>query len=320
MKAAICTRYGPPEVLQLQDVPQPVPGKRDLLVRVHAAAVTVSETYIRSMVPTAQLWFRVLARLAMGITKPRQPILGAVLAGEVVATGAGVRRFRAGQRVYAFTTMRMGAYAEYACVKESKIVATAPGNLTAAEAAALPYGGLMALHCLRKAGLAAGQRVFVYGASGAIGTAAVQIAKHQGAHVTAACGPTNIDLVRSLGADIVLDYTASSQSSPPGPLSLRERGNPGYDRVIDAVGRRKTSALKVAVQTALAPGGRYVSVDDSLPRFGVRDLVRLTELAEQGALVPVIDRKFPLGQAAEAHRYVELGHKKGNVILEIGTS
>ncbi|HET9708908.1 MAG TPA: NAD(P)-dependent alcohol dehydrogenase [Gemmatimonadales bacterium] len=315
MKAAICTRYGPPEVLQIRDVPQPVPGRHDLLVKVHAAAVTVSETYIRSMVPTAQLWFRVLARLAMGITKPRQPILGAVLVGDVVATGSSVRRFRVGQRVYAFTTMRMGAYAEYACVKESKIVASAPQNLTAAEAAALPYGGLMALYCLRKAGVAAGQRVFIYGASGAIGTAALQIAKHQGAHVTAACGPTNLDLVRSLGADVVLDYTAAS---PPDPLSLRERGNELYDRVIDAVGRRKTSALKVAVQAALAPGGRYVSVDDSLPRFGPRDLVRLTEFAEQGALRPVIDRRYPLAQVADAHRYVELRHKKGNVILDIG--
>jgi NADPH:quinone reductase-like Zn-dependent oxidoreductase len=286
------------------------------LIRVHAAAVTVSDTYIRSMVPTAQLWFRVLARIAMGLRKPRRPILGAVLAGEVAAIGAGVRRFRAGQRVYAFTTMRMGAYAEYACVAESKIVARAPENLTAAEAAALPYGGLIALHCLRKAGVAAGQRVFIYGASGAIGTAAVQLAKHQGADVTAACGPTNLELVRSLGADVVLDYTASA----PGPLSFQEMGTPGYDRVIDAVGRRKTSALKVALQTALATGGRYGSVDDSLPRFGVRDLVRLTELAEQGALRPVIDRRFPLAQVADAHRYVELGHKKGNVVLDMEQS
>lgn len=309
MKAAICTRYGPPDVLQIQDVPQPVPGRHDLLVRVHAAAVTVSETYIRSMVPTAQLWFRVMARLAMGITKPRQPILGAVLAGDVVATGSSVRRFRVGQRVYAFTTMRMGAYAEYACVKESKIVASAPQNLNAAEAAALPYGGLMAIHCLRKAGIAAGQHVFIYGASGAIGTAALQLAKHAGAHVTAACGPTNLDLVRSLGADAVLDYT--QDVLPDGAR---------YDRVIDAVGRRKTSALKVAAQAALAASGRSVSVDDSLPRFGPPDLVRLTELAEQGALRPVIDRRYPLAQVAEAHRYVELRHKKGNVILDIGES
>lgn len=309
MKAAICTRYGPPEVLQIQDVLEPVPGRRDLLIRVHAAAVTVSDTYIRSMVPTAQLWFRVMARLAMGLTKPRRPILGAVLAGEVAATGARVRRFRAGERVYAFTTLRMGAYAEYACVAESKIVATAPGNLTAAEAVALPYGGLIALHCLRKAGVAAGQRVFIYGASGAIGTAGVQLAKHQGAHVTAACGPTNLDLVRSLGADAVLDYT---RDVPPEGVR--------YDRVIDAVGRRKTSALKVAAQAALAAGGRYVSVDDSLPRVGPRDLVRLTELAEQGTLLPVIDRRYPLALVAEAHRYVELRHKKGNVILDIGAS
>ena len=309
MKAAICTRYGPPEVFQIQDVPQPVPGRRDLLIRVQAAAVTVSDTYIRSMVPTAQLWFRVLGRIAMGLTKPRRSILGAVLAGEVAAAGSGVRRFRIGERVYAFTTMRMGAYAEYACVAESKIVGDAPRNLTAAEAAALPYGGLIAVYCLRKAGVAAGQRVFIYGASGAIGTAAVQLAKHQGAHVTAASGPTNLELVRSLGADIVLDYTRDVL-----PEGAR------YDRVIDAVGRRKTSALKVAAQTALAAGGRYVSVDDSLPRFGVRDLVSLTELAEEGALRAVIDRRYPLEQVADAHRYVELRHKKGNVILDIGES
>ena len=159
MRAAVCTRYGPPEVLQVRDVPQPVPGKRDVLVRVHAAAVTVSDCYIRSMVPTAQPWFRVIGRLVMGFTKPRQPILGAALAGDVAATGAGVRGFRAGERVYAFTMMRMGAYAEYACVAESKVVARAPGNLSAAEAAALPYGGAIALHVLRKAGVSAGQRV-----------------------------------------------------------------------------------------------------------------------------------------------------------------
>ncbi|HKW40686.1 MAG TPA: NAD(P)-dependent alcohol dehydrogenase [Gemmatimonadales bacterium] len=256
--------------------------------------------------PTAQLRFRVMMRLAVGLRKPRRPILGAVLAGEVEETGTGVRHFRAGERVYAFTMLRLGAYAEYACVAESKIVAAAPLNLTAAEAAALPYGGLIALHCLRKAGVGPGQRVFIYGASGAIGTAAVQLAKHFGAHVTAACGPTNQRLVTSLGADGVLDYTADRL-----PRDAR------YDRVIDAVGRRKTSALKVASQTALASGGRYLSVDDSLPRFGPPDLVFLTQLAERGALKPVIDRRFPLEQIADAHRYVEQGHKKGNVVIEI---
>ena len=306
MRAAVCTRYGPPEVLQVRDVPKPVPGRHDLLVKVQAAAVTVSDCYIRSMVPTAQLWFRVMGRIAMGLTRPRRPILGAVLAGEIEATGARVRRFRTGERVHAFTTMRMGAYAEYACVAESKIVADAPRNLTSAEAAALPYGGLIALHVLRRAGVGPAQRVLVYGASGSIGTAAVQLARHFGAHVSAVCGPTNCDLVRSLGADSVLDYTRDT-------LPAGER----FDRVIDAVGRRKTSALKEAAQTALAPGGRYVSVDDSLPRFRPRDLVLLTELAEEGALKPVIDRRFPLDQIADAHRHVEQGHKKGNVILEI---
>ncbi|HVH68109.1 MAG TPA: NAD(P)-dependent alcohol dehydrogenase [Gemmatimonadales bacterium] len=159
---------------------------------------------------------------------------------------------------------------------------------------------------MKKAGVGSGQRVLIYGASGAIGTAAVQLAKHSGAHVTAACGPANVELVKSLGADAVLDYTRDAL-----PEGAR------YDRVIDAVGRSKTSALKVASQTALAAGGTYLSVDDGRPRFGAQDLVFLTQLAEQGALKPVIDRRYPLERIADAHRYVELGHKRGNVIVEV---
>ncbi|HEX8904623.1 MAG TPA: NAD(P)-dependent alcohol dehydrogenase [Longimicrobiaceae bacterium] len=306
MRAAVCTRYGPPEVLQLREVPRPAAGKRDVLVRVEAAAVSVSDCYIRSGIPSAPLAMRLLARLVMGFGGPRRPILGAALAGTVEETGRRVTRFRAGDRVHAFTGLRMGAYAQYAPVAEDAIVARTPDGVTAADAAALPYGGLLALHSLRKARIRPGDPVLVYGASGAIGTAAVQLAKHFGAEVTGVCGTANVELVRSLGADAVLDYTR--EDTP---------GDRRYSLVFDAVGRRRTSPLKVACKTALTPEGRYLSVDDGLPRLRKDDFVLLTELAEAGKLRPVIDREYPLEQIADAHRYVEQRHKRGNVIVTI---
>lgn len=307
MRAAVCTRYGPPEVLQIRDVRAPVPGKRDVLVRVRAAAVNVSDLFARSGIPTAPLVMRAMLRLVFGIRRPRRGIPGLVLAGEVAETGRSVTRFRAGDRVYAFTGFRFGACAEFAVVRESGIVARAPSGLAWEEAAAIPYGGLLALHALRKATIRPGDPVLVYGASGAIGSAAVQIARHLGAEVTAACGPANAELVRSLGAGEVLDYTTSD-----------DVGGRRYAFVLDAVGRRKTSRLKTACKAALLPGGAYVSVDDDRPRFGRDDLVRLTEMAEAGALRPVLDRTYPLEEIAEAHRYVEEGHKRGNVVVTIG--
>ena len=304
MRAAVCTRYGPPEVLQIRDVPTPIPGAGDVLIRIHATAVSVSDTYIRSMVPTARLWFRVIARLAMGITKPRRPILGAVLAGEIVQAGRRVTRFQVGDRVYAFTLMRMGCYAEYTCLPETSLLAPAPANLSYEDAAAIPYGGLIALYFMRKANIQPGQSVLVYGASGAIGTAALQLAKHYGAKVTAVCSTANLELVRSLGADTVLDYT--SEDSP---------GDRRFDLVFDAVGRRKSSKLKVACENALTPTGRAMSVDAGRPWPRRGDLDLLRELAESGDLKPVIDRRYALDQIAEAHRYVEQGHKKGNVVV-----
>jgi len=306
MKAAVCPRYGPPEVLQLRDVAAPVPGCGDLLVRIHAAAVTSSDTYIRSAVPSASLRARAMLRVFIGLTRPRRAILGAVLAGEIQKVGGRVTRFRVGDRVYAFTAFRFGCYAQFANVPERSIVARAPSNLRHEEAAAIPYGGLIALYFVRLGSIQAGQRVLVYGASGAIGTASLQLAKHFGAHVTAVCSTTNIELVRSLGADAVLDYT--KDRIPEG-----ER----YSVVLDAVGRRKTSALKADSRNAVTPDGRYVSVDDRLPRLRAHDLRFLTELAESGRITPVIDRTYPLERIAEAHRYVEGGHKRGNVILAV---
>jgi NADPH:quinone reductase-like Zn-dependent oxidoreductase len=307
MKAAVCTRYGPPEVLQLQDVHDPVPGARDVLIRIRATTVTPSDCYIRSAIPSAPLAMRLLARVVIGFTKPRRPILGAVLAGEIEAIGSKVTRFYAGDRVWAFTTLRMGCYAQRTCLPATlKLLTPAPSNLSDDEAAAIPGGGLMALSFLGKATIERGQQVLVYGASGANGTSAMQIAKHLGAHVTAVCSTANVELVQSLGADTVLDYTKEQE------FALRR-----YDVVFDAVGRRRTSPLKEAARNALTPAGKFISVDDGLPRFRRDGLTQLRELAEAGPLKPVIDRRYPLERIAEAHRYVEQGHKKGNVVITI---
>ncbi|MCU0506427.1 MAG: NAD(P)-dependent alcohol dehydrogenase, partial [Chloroflexi bacterium] len=288
MKAAVCERYGPPEVLRVAEVTRPAPAPDEILVRVHASTVNSSDWYVRSGIPTSPLRVQVPFRLLVGVRRPRRGILGLILCGEVVEAGRAVRRFHAGDRVWAFTKLRFGAYAEYACLKEESSVALAPADATDEEAAAIAYGGLMALHYLRRGRLRAGERVLVYGASGAAGTAAVQLAAHMGARVTGVCGPDNADLVASLGAESTLDYTRVD--APPAGAA--------YDLVLDAVGRRRGSPLKDACRRALAPGGRYVSVDDGTPAFSAADLVRLAELVDAGAIAPVIDRVYPLERIA----------------------
>lgn len=306
MKAAVCARYGPPEVLKIEEVSRPAPRTRDLLIKTHASTVNSSDWFIRSGLPDAPFSTRAAMKLLVGIRRPRRSILGLVLAGEVAETGRRVQRFRVGDRVYAFTKFHFGGYAQYTCLPATATIAIAPSNLSYEEAAAIPYGGLLGLHFLRKGEIRAGQRVLIYGASGAVGTSAVQLAKHVGTEVTAVCGPTNIDLVTSLGADATIDYT--SVDSP---------GEVRYDLVLDAVGKRKTSPLKTACQEALTPGGRYVSVDDGRPEFPAADLAVLTDLVEAGELEPVIDRRYRLEEIAEAHRYVEEEHKRGNVVISI---
>lgn len=302
MKAVVCPKYGPPEVLQLTDVPTPVPRDDEVLVRIHATAVTVSDCYIRGFRVSPAFWIPMA--LAVGFPRPRRPILGMVLAGEVEAAGQAVSGFRRGDRVFGQTMMRFGTYAEFTCVPQGSALAPMPSQATYEEAAAIPYGGLLALHFLQ-AKLRKGQRVAVYGASGAVGTTAVQLAKHFGTEVTGVCGPTNLDLVRSLGADAIVDYTRED---------FAERAA-SYDLIFDAVG--KTSKSKC--RKALAPGGLFVSVNGKGNlKPPVRDLVLLKELVETGRLKAVIDRCYPLEQIVEAHRYVEQGHKKGNVILTLG--
>jgi len=307
MKAAVCERYGPPDVLRIADVPRPVPAADEILVRVRASTVNSSDWYARSGVRRSPLAVQVPFRLLVGIRRPRQPILGLILAGEAVETGSAVTKFRTGDRVWAFTKLRFGAYAEYTCVKENSTVALAPASASDEDAAAMLYGGMMAMHYLRRGGLGSGQRVLVYGASGAVGTAAVQLATHAGADVTGVCGPANADLVTSLGATLVLDYTGTDTL----PCGM------AFDLVLDAVGKRRGSALKAACRRAVAPGGRYVSVDDGTPDFSAVDLVHLAQLADDGAIDAVVDRVYPLEWIAEAHRYVEADHKRGNVVVTL---
>src|SRR5258707_2307626 len=304
MKAIVCTKYGPPDVLQLQEVEKPPPGNNEVCIKIFATAVTSSDCLIRGSKVPLRLWLPM--RLVIGFTKPRNPILGMVFAGEVESAGTEVTRFQKGNPVYAFS-IRCGTYAEYTCLPESSVMAFNPSTVTYEEAEAVPYGGLLALHFLRKSQIQSGQKVLIYGASGAVGTAAVQLARHFGAEVTGVCSTTNVALVKSLGADKVIDYT-KEDFTKKGEL---------YDIIFDAVGKRKSSKLKLQCKKALTPNGKYISVDDGSPKLHSEDLLFLKELIEAGQIQAVIDRCYPLEQIVEAHRYVDQGHKKGNVVITV---
>jgi len=303
MKAIVCTKYGPPEVLQLREVKKPVPRNNEIRVKIFATAVTASDCIIRGFNVPAK--FRLPMGLAIGFSGPRRSILGMVLAGEVESTGLGVKRFNKGDQVYAFIITRFGAYAEYTCLPETEVIACKPSNLTYEQAAAIPYGGMLALHFLRKGNIQRGQNILIYGASGANGTSAVQLARFFKAKVTGVCSTANLDLVKSLGADEVIDYT-KEDFMDKGVL---------YDLILNAVGRRKKANIEA--NKALAPHGKYITVDDGNPKLYIKDLIFLKELVEAGHLKPVIDRVYPLEQMAEAHRYVDQGHKKGNVVISV---
>lgn len=311
MKAIVCTRYGPPDVLQLKEVQKPAPRNNEVLIRTRAAAVTVSDCLVRSGRVNPLLWIPM--RMFVGFRRPGRPILGLELAGEVEAIGKDVKRFQNGDHVFAFTGKRFGAYTEYTCLPEDglcmpsdSLVALKPSNATYEEAAAVPSRGTLALHFLRKGNIQNGQRVLIYGASGGVGTFAVQLARHFGAEVTGVCSTANLELVRSLGTQKVVDYTKED---------FTNRGE-SYDLIFDAVGKRYGSRLQC--ERALTPNGKYISVDDGTPKIHVEDLVSLKELVEAGKIRPVIDRTYPLEQIAEAHGYVDKGHKKGNVVITLG--
>ena len=305
MKAVVCTRYGPPEVLRVEEIAIPVPRKNEVRIRILATAVTSSDCYVRGL--NLSPAYRIMARLALGWNAPRQPVLGMLLSGEVDSVGPDATSFEVGQPVFGFDQRRFGTYAQYVCWPEDGLLATRPANLSDDEAAAIPYGGLLALHFLRKAGVRAGQRVLIYGASGAVGTSAVQLARYLGAQVTGVCGTANVDLVASLGATRVVDYTREDFTD----------GAERYDLIFDAVGRRKSAASLRRGRQVLAPGGACVSVDDGTPKLRREDLVLLSQLATKGEIRPVVDRTYALDDIVEAHRYVDNGHKRGNVVVAV---
>jgi len=305
LKAVVCTRYGPPEVLQVKELATPVPRKNEVRIRISATAVTSSDCYLRGLRLSPA--YRIMARLTIGWNAPRQPVLGLVLSGEIDSLGPDAKSFEVGDRVFGFNRHLFGTYAQYACWPEDGLLAPLPANFTDEESAAIPYGGLLALHFLRKADVQAGQSVLVFGASGAVGTSAVQLARHLGAEVTGVCSTANVDLVASLGATTVIDYTSEDFTD------RAER----YDLIFDAVGKRKSAAPLRLCRQALAPGGACVSVDDGTPKLRREDLVLLGELATKGEIRPVIDRTYALDEIVDAHRYVDNGHKRGNVVITV---
>jgi NADPH:quinone reductase-like Zn-dependent oxidoreductase len=296
MKAVVYEKYGTPAVLELKDIKKPVPKSNEVLVKIYSTTVTAGDWRMRKADP-------LLARLFNGLFKPgRVKILGFEVAGIIEEVGSEVKRFKNGDPVFAFCGFKFGAYAEYKCFSDNNSIAIKPTNMTFDEAAAVPVGGLTALRFLKQAGVKKGQNILIYGASGSVGTFAVQLGKYFGTEITAVCSSTNIDLVKSLGASDVIDYTQQDFT----------KAGSQFDIVFDAVGKAPKSRCK----KILKPKGKYISVSGS-PKENSNDLQFLKEVIELGKLKTVIDRKYPLAQIQDAHRYVEQFHKKGNVIINI---
>lgn len=296
MKAVVYKKYGSPDVLELTDIPKPSPKKNEVLIKIHATTVTAGDWRLRKADPF-------LARIFNGLFRPKRVnILGFELAGVVEEVGEKVTSLKKGDTVFASCGLRFGGYAEYTCLPENELIAIKPSNISFEEAATVPIGGLTALRLLKQAGIKPGDQVLIYGASGSVGTFAVQIARAFGAEVTAVCGTSNVDMVAQLGANQVIDYKKDD-------FTATERR---FNIILDAVG--KTS--KSATRHLLKSGGKYVSVTGS-PKSAPDDMLVLKELLESGKLVPVIDRKYPLEQIREAHTYVESFRKKGNVVINV---
>ena len=323
MKAIVCERYGSPDVLRLQEVEKPIPKGNEVLIKTCAATVTSGDWRVRSLnVPAG---FGLLMRLVFGVRRPRQPILGSELAGVIESVGKDVRKFTVGDSVIAFSDTAMGCYAEYKCMAEDGVLVQKPTNLTFQEAAALSFGGTTALDFFRRGRLKSGERVLINGASGAVGTAAVQLARHFGADVIGVCSAANVELVKSLGANHVIDYTKED---------FTQNGET-YDVILDTVGTAPFARSKASLKEE----GRLLMVLAGLPDMlqipwmsmtsskkiiagpvavRVKELRFLAELAEAGKFKPVIDRCYPFEQIVEAHRYVDTGRKRGNIVITPG--
>src|SRR6266699_6157722 len=322
MKAIVCTKYGPPEVLQLREVEKPTPRDNEVLIRVHAATVTKGDCELRSL--KLPLLWKLFLRIGFGIRAPRKKILGQELAGEIESVGETVTMFKKGDQIFANTGLHLGAYAEYDCLPEKGLIATKPSNMSYEEAAAVPVGGLHALQYLRKANIQSGQKVLINGAGGSIGTVAVQLAKYYGAEVTGVDSMGKLDMLRSIGADHVIDFTREDFTKN------REK----YDVVFDTVGKSSYTATVGSLkengfyllgnpgllQMIRAPwtsrkGSRRVV--GRMEPYRTEDLGFLKELIEDGKIRSVIDRRYPLEETVEAHRYVDTGQKTGNVVITI---
>jgi NADPH:quinone reductase-like Zn-dependent oxidoreductase len=331
MKAIVYEKYGPPEVLQLKKVEKPTPKDKEILIRILATTVNYGDITARHFSQISPrkfnmpFLFLIFTRIYFGLRKPRVRILGNEFAGEIEAVGKDVKGFREGDQVFGYRGQSMGAYAEYLCMPEKGVVAAKPASMTPEEAACIPYGAITALNILKKADIRSGQKVLINGASGGIGSAAVQLAKHYGAEVTGVCGTPRLGLVKSLGADKVIDYTKEDFS----------RSGETYDLIFDILGKSTFARCKKSLEKngcyllasfkmkslfqmlwTKMKGGKKVIC--GLASYENKDLIFVRELVEAGKIRAIIDKRFPLEQTAEAHRHVETGLKKGNVVITLG--